>query len=308
MGAHLSMKKVRLFKELMLNKTLPQLLWFLFFIPSLIFAKEPDEELEPDAIGNFALPFSQQPGPLVSFGQNIIDKGQVQLFIFGDAFIGDDSYLTDITPGIVYGITDDLSLFFNVPLSPGNKDGDFHSAGLEDLFVQFEYAFFTKKTSDTINQATIVANVTFPTGSSSKNPPTGFGSTSFFVGSTFCHMKTDWFFYTSPGAVLTTSRHGTKFGDQLLYEFGLGRNIPSPCGWIFAWQIEFDGLYAWKDRIKSTTDPNSGGNVIYITPSLWASTENLILQLGTGYPALQHLNGKQSKKFLSVVFNFGITF
>lgn len=283
---------------------------FLFLLlTSFIHSDQSNQKnIEPIAEGNFALPTSQQPGPLVSFGENIVDKGQVQLFVFGDAFIGKKSYLTDVIPSILYGIRDDLSFFFNVPFAPRDKDRNQHASGLEDIFAQFEYAFFTKKRTHSIDQATIVANVTFPTGSSTKNPPTGFGATSFFIGTTFNHMTTDWFFFLSPGAVLTTSHRGTKFGDQILYQFGLGSNIPSPSGWIFAWMVEFDGEYFWKNKIKDSLDPNSGGNVIYITPSLWVSSKNFIGQLGIGYPCVQHLFGDQSKKFLLIVFNFGYTF
>ena len=232
----------------------------LFLIPSLIYAKGSDR-IEPQELGNFSLRGSQQPGPLVSFGENIIDKGQVQSFLFADAFIGKNNHLTDVIPSILYGITDDLSFFFNVPFSPGNKAQNNHSSGLEDIFAQLEYAFYTATSSYSANQATLVANVTFPTGSSSKIPPTGFGSNSFFIGATFNHMAIDWFFFTSPGVLLTTLKHGTQFGNQFLYQLGFGRNIPSLSGWIFAWMVEFDGLYSWKNKIKGNIDPNSGGNI-----------------------------------------------
>lgn len=290
------------------NGSLPQILLTLLFIPGLINADKSEQPLGPSKSGNFSLSTSQQPGPLVSFGENIIDKGLVQLFLFADAFIGKNSYSTDVVPSILYGINDDLSIFFNVPFSPGNKDRDHHSAGLEDIFAQLEYAFYNRKSSHSVDQATLVANVTFPTGSSSKDPPTGFGSSSFFIGATFNHMMIDWFFFVSPGGILTTSKHGTKFGDQFLYEFGLGRNIPSPKGWIFAWMLEFDGAYAWKDKYHGHTVRNSGGNTIYLTPSIWVSSQRIILQFGAGYPIVQHLFGKQSKKFLSFDFNFGVTF
>lgn len=233
----------------------------LVLISSLMYA-------EGTQLGNFSLPISQQPGPLVGFGENIVKQGQAQLFVFADAFLGKNSYLTDVIPSLLYGIRDDLSLFLNVPASPGNKSRNQRSSGLEDLFAQGEYAFYTKVGSQTTDQATVVANVAFPTGSSSKMPPTGFGSTSFFLGATFNHTGIDWFVFTSPGAILTTSHHGTQFGDQLLYQFGFGRDFPSPSGWIVAWMVECDGLYAWKNRIKGTVDPNSGGNIIFLTPSL----------------------------------------
>ena len=98
----------------------------------------------------------------------------------------------------------------------------------------------------------LVANITFPTGSSKKNPPTGFGSPSLFLGGTYYHVLVDWFVFTSHGAILTTSNHRTKIGDQFLYQFGFGRTIPSPEGWIYAWMIEIDGQYNKKNRIHGT--------------------------------------------------------
>lgn len=282
------------------------ILKILCLIPGLIFAKESDQS--PVAIGNFALPVSQQPGPLVSFGQNILEQGLLQLFLFGDAFIGNHNYMTDLVPGILYAFRDDLSLFVNAPFSPGNKDHHFHSSGIEDVFAQLEYAFYTKPNVDSTVQATVVGDVIFPTGSVSKTPRTGFGSTSFFIGTTWSYMKTDWFLFTSPGVVLTTPKHRTKIGNQLLYQWGLGRNISGSSESIWAWMVEFTGQYIWKDKIRGRKNRNSGGNVIFITPSLWFSTPKLIFQLGAGYPVLQHLYGKQSKTFLSIVFNAGMRF
>jgi hypothetical protein len=263
---------------------------------------------DPPPVGNFALPISQQVGPLVGFGQNILGKGQVITYLFADAFIGNDSYEVDVIPSVVYGIRDDLSLFLQVPVSPGIKEGKDHSAGFEDMSLQLEYVFVNTANSSSTIQATLVGNVAFPTGSSSKNPPTGFGSTSFFLGSTFCYTTQNWVVFTSPGAILTTSSGGTQFGDAVLYQFGLARNIPSPSGWVFAWMVEFDGQYTWKNTIHGKTDPNSGGNVVYLTPSIWMSSKMFILQFGAGYPIVQHLFGDQFKQWLSFDFNFGVTF
>jgi len=263
---------------------------------------------DPLPIGNFSLSFSQQIGPLVSFGQNIVEKGQVVVYLAADAFIGNDLYSTDTIPSVVYGIREDLSLFLQVPVSPGNKQGKAHSAGFEDMALQLEYLFYNGVTSCSSLQGTLVANATLPTGSSTKNPSTGFGSTSFFLGSTLNYTTQQWFVFTSPGAILTTSSDGTQFGDAVLYQFGFARDFPSPPGWIFAWMVEFDGQYSRKDTIKGKTDPNSGGNVIYLTPSFWMSSKMFILQLGIGYPIVQHLFGNQSKQWLFIDFNFGVTF
>ena len=259
-------------------------------------------------LGNFSLSTSQQISPLVSFGQTIVDKGQTQFFVFADSSFGPDNYSTDIYPYVMYGIRDDLAVSLYVPFSPGNKYGSSYSSGIEDMYVQLEYAFYTRVGSYFEDQATIVADVIFPTGSSSKSPPTGAGSTSFFLGSAFSHTTYNWYFFVSPGAVLTTSKEGTKLGDQIVYQWGLGRDFPSPVGWIFAWMVEFDGQYSWKSKTKGVTDPDFGGNVIYLTPSLWFSSEKYIIQFGAGYPIVQYLFGNQLKQNIALDFSLGVTF
>lgn len=266
------------------------------------------EEKTPPKIGNFALPTSQQPATLFGFGGNIIDEGEVQLSFFADDFIGENKIITDLIPGILYGITENWSIFFTFPFTPLLKDKCSKSQGLEDFFVQLEYAFYNKSTESYIDQATLVANITAPTGSTNKNPSTGFGSPSLFLGATYYHMMVDWFVFLAPGALLTSSYHGTKFGDQFLYQFGIGRNIPSPKGWIYAWMVDIDGQYNKKNKIHGDYDPNSGGNVIYLTPSLWISSKDLIFQFGVSFPVNQNWFGTQGKFDYALNLNISWSF
>ncbi|HSW71656.1 MAG TPA: hypothetical protein VLH77_06765, partial [Gammaproteobacteria bacterium] len=87
----------------------------------------------------------------------------------------------------------------------------------------------------------------------------------------------------------------TKFGNTYLYQAGFGRNIKSTHQWLFAWMLEGDGSYTQKNRISGVIDPNSGGNVIYLTPSIFVSNNGFIFQLGAGWPLTQHLNGVQGR-------------
>ncbi len=273
-------------------------------------AKSAEEKTEqaPPKIGNFALPTSQQPWGLFAFGGNVIDKGEVQTYFFADEFIGKNRVVIDLIPSVLFGVTDNFSIFFNFPFTPLLEDGRERSSGLEDFFIQLEYAFYNKSTSTYSDQATLVGNITVPTGSIKKDPPTGFGSPSLFLGGTYTRMKVDWFVFTAQGAILTGSDHGTKFGDQFLYQFGVGRNIPSPAGWIYAWMFEIDGQYSKKNRIDGEIDPNSGGNVIYATPSLWISSKEMLLQFGVSFPINQNLFGKQRKIDYALNFNFAWSF
>lgn len=277
------------------------------FTFSQLYGEENKEE-KPLRIGNFSLPLSQQPAALFGFGGNIIEKEEVQLYFFADDFEGKEKTIIDLIPSVLYGITDNWSIYFNFPFTPLLRDDGHKSRGLEDFFVQLEYAFNNKSTAKYEDQATILANITFPTGSSKKNPPTGFGAPSLFIGATYYRTWVDWIVFTAPGAVLTASNRGTKFGDEFLYQFGVGRNIPSPKGWIYAWMFEVDGQYNKKNRIDGTIDNNSGGNVIYVTPSLWVSTKEMLCQFGVSIPVSQNLFGHQHKFDYSLILNVAWSF
>ena len=250
----------------------------------------------PPKIGNFAFRGSQQLSPLISFGQLVIDKGETMVFLTGSDFIGHKAHQTNITPSLLYGVTDNFSLSFFMPIAASYKDHQDHSSGLEDMYFQAEYAFYNKVTSQYEDMATVVANMTFPTGSTHKNPTTGVGSPSFFLGATLSRHTAEWYVFTSHGATLTTSHHRTKFGNEFLYQFGLGKVLYTiDSRWLFGCVVEMDGEYSGKDKIMGMKDNDSGGNVIYATPSLWLSSQSLILQLGIGFPVTQHLFGEQTK-------------
>lgn len=269
-----------------------------------------NENVAPLPIGNFSVPALTQVAPLISFGQLLIGKQALLSQLSGSYTRGHHGYSNTIAPNVIYGILDDLSVFFYVPFNPRSRSGTSHSSGIQDILVQMEYGFYSKTSIDYTLQATIVGNVQFPTGSSSKNPRTGNGSFTYFLGTTFAFLSQNWYAFASPGVNLTTTHHRTKFGNSYLYQWGFARYIKklSPPGWIFDLMVEFDGDYVEKDKIHGVTDPNSGGNSIFITPSIWLSSKRWILQWGIGFPLVQNLNGEQDKIKYSIAYTVGVAF
>ena len=266
------------------------------------------------SIGNFSVPFLTQIAPLVSFGQTLIGEKAFLPQITGNYYRGHNSYSNIISPNIIYGIRDDLSVSFYVPFNPKSRTDSSHSSGIKDIFLQSEYAFFSKGYSDFTLQATVVANIQFPSGSSTKNPPNGNGSFSYFGGATFSYVSYNWYAFVSSGAHITTKHYGTKFGNSYLYQWGFARYIKqlSPSGWIFDIMIEFNGTFSEKDqqryshKHRKKTNQNSGGNAIFVTPSIWLSSKRWIIQWGMDFPLVQNLNGHQDKVQYSIDYNFGI--
>lgn len=297
-------------------------LLLLLLLPTLLFGDDQNDEEEgeeedeqeeqtyPLPIGNFSVPQATQIGPLVSFGQLIIGQDAFLPELTGTYIQETNGYDNVIAPSLLYGLRDDLSLFLLIPYTVDGRAGSSRSSGVNDIYVQLEYAPFTKNCPTYMMQTTIVGGVQFPTGSLLKSPPTGTGSSLYFLGATQCFLSFDWYAFVSAGVNLTTQHHNTRIGNSYLYQCGCARRIQklSPCGWVFNLMVEFDGNYGEKNLIQGVTDPNSGGNIVYITPSLWLSSQRLLFQWGISLPLVQTLNGTQSQFKYAIDYNFGIAF
>jgi hypothetical protein len=296
----------------MKNKFIITVSFILIFRVDLIAAQTAPKTQEPSPpeIGILSMPTVQELGPLVSFGQNVIDKHNAQILLLGAKLSGQLEHFVDVAPSFLYGITDTSSVLFTLPYAVSYKQNGYHSSGIEDTLLQFEYAFYQKSTYSYYQRATAVLSLFLPTGSSTTIPNTGNGSPTFFLGTTFNRTYVDWFIFTSPGTLQTTTNsQAVKYGNQYYYQGGLGKSIFVINGkLLIALILEMDGTYIEKTRLMGAADPNSGGNTIITTPSFWLSTHNFTLQLGFSYPIYQRFNGHQPRIYNAVVGNVAWAF
>src|SRR5579863_302534 len=95
-----------------------------FFSYNTIFAVDNSElsrGIEPDKVGNFLLPLSQQPFPLYGFGQNFVKKNEMQGFLNFYQIGGKHINFTALIPRFLYGITEKLTIFASVPVTITSK-------------------------------------------------------------------------------------------------------------------------------------------------------------------------------------------
>lgn len=264
--------------------------------------------------GNFALKASQQPGPLVSFGQNMVDKGDIQLFCYIDNLQGCDKEFVSVIPTILHGFKDNFSIYVQLPILAKMHQNDMTFHGVQDILMQLEWAFYDKTTIDTTHQMSIVGNVTLPTGgdaSATFSPIAhgSFGAPTFFIGLTADYFNPRWYPFVSAGAKLTTTNQRSQAGNQFLYQCGLSRNICYKAdGYIFNWMVEFDGIYKRRNITSGVIDVNSGGNQILLGPSLWFSTPHFSIQGGISWFVYQHLFGEQKKDTYYISIDVGYKF
>jgi hypothetical protein len=256
------------------------------------------EEKEPPTEGIFSLPYSQQPGPFFAFGQNIIEKNQLQYVLTPNYAKGKNQSYLDLTPSFVYGLSDTASVYATLPFALHYQTGEEHSSGVSDASLQLEYAFYDKTNAFYLEEATLVTGVTVPSGSYNKSPETGSGSPTFFIGSTFNHSYVDWLWFFSPGVTVFTPHHHYQAGSQYIYQAGVGHDLGSVANkYIICGLIELSGQYVQKDKASGQFDHDSGGNTIYYTPSLFFSTPKWIVQLAVSSPVFQRLNGDQDREY-----------
>jgi len=285
-------------------------LFFIVIFCHSLFGKEVDESnIIQERKGNLALRASQQPSPLMSFGQLIVNKHTLQTQMYTEHYKIDKEKFDQMIFSVLYGITDYFSVFINIPVITNFTAHHQRSSGIGDIYTQFEYLLASKSNEKSTAQTTLVGTLLFPTGSTTKIPPTGSNAAGFFLGPTYSYMATDWYYYASGGVFLTTpNKNKTKSGNQLLYQAGAGRNVGNPWGCIFTWFFEFNGTYTQHNTQYDRTDRNSGGNIIYFGPTVWLSSERFFIEGGIAFPVVQHLHGKQHKTDYVLALDMGWTF
>jgi hypothetical protein len=155
---------------------------------------------------------------------------------------------------------------------------------------------------------TIIANMTLPTGSTHKTPPTGIGAMSFFLGGTAAHITTDWYYYAALGLIAPTTTSSSQAGNQFLYQFGISQNIASsPNAWLFNWMAEVNGSYTQQSTTLEGTDYNSGGNKFLLGPSLLFAATRFSARVGIFW-FTESLFGAQNKDTYNAALSLGYNF
>lgn len=280
---------------------------FLCFVFSVYQSLYASEKVAQVTTGNFALPTSQQPGPLFSFGQNIISKNDAIGLVSCGYNKGLHKDLSAIVINVLYGATDKLAMLCTLPAVAQHYNDDGHS-GLGNFSVTLEYQYYFKERYASSLEATILGSFSFPTGTATQEPLTGSESPGLFLGTTLILTTIDWYVYMTTGEQFLLSGDGSRPGNQYLLQGGVGRNIPSPHGWIFMGLIELAGQLVNHDIVNRVRSVDSGGMSLFAGPSFWASSKNTTMQIGMLFPLYEHLYGTQNKTYYTMGLNFGLTF
>jgi hypothetical protein len=105
----------------------------------------------------------------------------------------------------------------------------------------------------------------------------------------------------------TEGAQDTDLGDFLDYGAALSyRALNGKMRWDLI--MEANGKWQQRQEIGGVEDPNSGGNIIYLSPGTRLCWKRLSLYLSLGFPILQDLNGVQTDVGFRILKGIGFEF
>ena len=198
---------------------------------------------------------------------------------------------------ILYGLTENLGVTLEIPQFLKKKDGMDSSNGLGDISLRGKYQFYKKDSLGAQDKATIIYGLKFPAGGEDKKPSLGSGAIDHLFGLSVGHESTKIYGFATGRYKLKTDSGSKDKGDQFLFDvsFGLRPWLRPYKSWDLVVLLENSYVYSQKDEIDGVSQTNTGGQKLFIGPSLLWSLRNVMLKGGVQFPVWQDLNGTQSE-------------
>ena len=241
-----------------------------------------------------------------------------------------------LTPslGLAYGLSDDLTLGLRLPFVYRQGIREVHHEetetlgdpnGLGDLTAFGQYRFLHRP--ERALQAALLFGLQMPTGVDDRQTgegepfetahQPGSGSWDPLFGLALTRQRQP---VSCDVNVLyhlaTEGSRKTDLGDSLLYNAALSWRLPetghshrgedhhSHLAWDLI--LEANGEYRRKEEVAGVSNPESGGNLLYLSPGARLTAEGgLTASLSVGIPVWEDLNGKQSEPEYRLLFTVG---
>lgn len=132
---------------------------------------------------------------------------------------------------------------------------------------------------------------------------TGQGSDVVNFGAWYSHFRFPWLFYSSASYhIASDGFEEFEAGDALVYN--------AVAQWAqsheLSWYIGAEGRYADTDRFSGEDDPDSGGNIVFLTPGLiYTLQPDLLVNAVIKLPAIDQLKGDHEE---TTILSIGITY
>ncbi len=213
--------------------------------------------------------------------------------------------------GIPYNISRNLLVSVMVPvMSVRGKsvEGSQTSTGLGDITVTAKYLFLQHDRLQETFRIAAKTVVKFPSGNEERQPALGTGTYDVSAGAVVGWIGRRFGVYGDVLYSFNGRAGGIAHGNSLKYNAAIGfRGIPDvydryPMSQLNLY-LEFNGEYSRPHTGDGENIPDTGGNVVYISPGIqYIPGRQFLVEGFLQIPAIQSLNGTQ----LGTDFRFGI--
>lgn len=312
----------------------PIILTVLFFYFSQAHAHHPAAIIGPGAGGPIRT-FSAQTLPkgkadfsfhVEYFDFDSFSDGELRAFALGGSDVHSTESVLHLSLMAGYGLTEDLTLGLKLPYArvEGVKEAhadepdDVHrhgdSSGIGDLTLFGQYRFLNAKDY----QGSFLLGLKTPSGETTVRDienerfetefQPGSGSWDPSVGMAFQKSFGKLTLYTSfLYKFVTEGAQDVNLGDAFHYNAAAAYSLPTgdfSCDLIF----EINGESRKKQELSGLKDPNSGGNLILLSPGVRLGWKRLSATVSAGFPVLHELNGIQNEMNYTLLTSLSFAF
>jgi hypothetical protein len=211
---------------------------------------------------------------------------------------------------IPYNVTTDVLIGATLPLASvrvKSRGESTQSFGLSDISIFAKYLVVQVDRLQETFRIIGKGSVKLPTGSETRNPPLGTGTTDVSIGGVAAWIGNRFGAYGDVSYSFIGTSGGTRYGDVLGYNIAVGFRL-SPAVYeaypTAQWNLylELNGRLSAKNDLNGTIDPNSGGHAIFLSPGVQLIPSRFfLLEASWGVPLIQSLNGTQLGTDFSLV-------
>ncbi|MDP3844562.1 MAG: transporter [Oxalobacteraceae bacterium] len=240
-----------------------------------------------------------------------------------------DMEVTGLVSVLGYGVTRDFALFGMLPwfdkrldMRMGGQDITRSKQGFGDLTLLGRYTAYEYNAPGRTFRIAPFLGVKAPTGEDDARdglgrlpPPVqpGSGSWDLLGGAVLTYQTLDFQVDSQLSYKTNREANGFEFGDVFeadaslqyrLWPRKLGSGVPA----FLYGVLEANLVHADKNRVSGTTDPNSGGTTLFLSPGLQYVTKKWIVEAGVQVPVAQNLHGTALKNDYVFTTGFRINF
>jgi hypothetical protein len=218
-----------------------------------------------------------------------------------------------IATALGYGLTGKWALFAALPYRHIDLDLETieqsisrHASGFGDLSLFARYTAYQRDTAGKTLRIAPFAGLKTPTGTHDKTdkagllPPSvqsGSGSLDPFTGIVLTYQTLQYQFDGQVSYRMNTEADGFEAGDiarldgSLQYRLYPRKLSPGTPGFLYG-VLEMNVVHQRKDTYRGSSNPDSGGTRLFLTPGIQYVTRRWILEGAVQLPVLQNLNGR----------------